>query len=430
MELTNFHFLIDHPAIYESMLTKILQNYTKLRDFHNDPPDFGMGVHLCNLLATRFNASLVPISDFKANSSKNNIKIYPFSFIDKVATAFHNQSSKNLILPSVFEVEPISYNFVYCSTIKKVEHEKFSLLTSLLSPADTTTWICLFVAIALVTFLVQREDKHADGWYTLITTISVLISPGMSGEIRSKSFLFLAWMCGCLVFITYYSGDLTSLVICPVPEMRVATFEQLVKNNFTLIYQNPGMSRIVRARVAKSRENSVKQDLLKLFDNREVVKGDMNFYDKFISGRKEASILPWMIATYRANKGNNLIQQRKIKKRRCYIGQEARFVSKRYFLFAEIDKLGVLVGQYFGRIVEAGFLDLWWREDLGVATSRRVQSRAKVISPTRLEHVKVEAPEPLELAGNVMDVIYLWMIGLIGSSVVFIVHFCNSIELN
>lgn len=427
MERTNFTFLIDHPTISESMLTRVLQNYSKLRDFHNDPPTFPVPIHVCNLISTKLNASMVPLSNFKINTTTINfIKIFAFDYIEKVEQVFLDQSFKNLTLPSVTQVDTFSYNYVYCSTIKKVEHETFSLITSLLRSADTATWISLVTSIILVTFLVQRVGKLSDGWYAWIATISVLISPGMSGKIRTKSLLFLAWMSGCLVLVTFYSGDLTSLVVCPVPELRVTSFEQLLKNNFSLTYEDPGMPIRVRFAVATSLENSVKQGLLKLIDNREIVKGNMNFYEKFIfGGKKTASILPWMLATYRANKGNDMIQERRVRGSRCYIGEEARFPRKRYFLFAGNNELNVLVAQYFGWIVEAGFFDIWWRENLGIATSRRVQSRPKVISATRLEH-EVHTPESLKLEGNLMDVMFLWMIGLVGSTFVFIAHFSYS----
>lgn len=70
--------------------------------------------------------------------------------------------------------------------------------------------------------------KVGESRQIFLATLSVLLSPGVSGGSRSLliSWLFLLWLFAALVFVTYYGGAITSFVISTTPETGMTKLEQ------------------------------------------------------------------------------------------------------------------------------------------------------------------------------------------------------------
>lgn len=127
------------------------------------------------------------------------------------------------------------FNFVYCQRPKHLERN-LEVLEILQSSADYAVWICLAVILLMTTWLIKHgiEKDFSD---IMLTISFVLISPRMSGTCGdSKLFLLLTFV--CLVFVTFYSGELVSVMIKPAAEERIASFEKFRENNYTLFYEN------------------------------------------------------------------------------------------------------------------------------------------------------------------------------------------------
>lgn len=422
--------LIDHLHTTQALISKVLRKYSRLRDFHHDPPLFMLSAQLCNLIAYKINSTLVSLVDLNISESEvestDKYSIATTNIADaRMAQMYTERLSRNQSRPSITIYFPIALNFAYCSEIHKSDQRFFAFLTTLVQKIGKKVWICTITSILLISSILKKSGNEN---YILIT-ICVLITPGVCGR-RFKCIPFLIWMLCCIVLTTYYLGDLTSEVISPTPEARISTFNELLEQNFSFLFDSVDRPNRVKSFVASSPETrnrtgipNLGMQTLDLIRNAKVVPSKRQFIENLANSQSSAAIDNWIVATSHANRGNDFIREFELQKHRCYIGNELRFHYN--FIFAFTGKDPEKLSNIFGTIVEAGFADIWSKEYIGVGVARRVQDRLRCISPTRILGDK-EPAMPLTLEEKFLDLIWLWLIGLFLSALVLLSEICSN----
>lgn len=434
-EKTREILLIDNQGYTtQTLITKLQTNYSRLRDFHNDPPFFMISVQLCVILAKTINASLVSLQDLSMTSSKAEVSGFPtvttFSTIAQVIELQMEQAQKNLGRSPVHMIQSFAHNFVYCADKKQEEHDMFSFLKTLMFSANYNVRISLIISVLLIMLLIKAARNSNDFGTAALVTISALTSSGLTGAFKNKSFIFMLWMLCSNVLSTYYLGDTTSHIISPMPEVTMTKFEELVQHNYSLIYEFPARQETVEKYVKLSTKVGNKTlvakfsgELLRMVETAQVAKSEKEFFSKLVFSKKAASIVPWFVAINLANKGNEFLTSRGMAPQtgrcRCHIGNELRFQNNFFFLFRgrHMSKLAAC----FEQILETGFVQVWWKELVAIGISMRVQERSRFISPTHLREIR-EPPRALKLDAKILSLMWLWIIGSVGSIAAFLLE--------
>lgn len=416
----NIVFMVDAYSTQE-VVSKILHNYTRIRNFHNNPPRFFSATIMCDLLSKSVNATLISLTEYAAvlDTEKEILVEYPlvfaFTVISRLQNIYTKAISEKVDPPSIQICLTSAFNFVHCSNTRKAYYQSMSTIITMVKVADKWTWIFLIISVLSVSILIKRDTSAY-----LCTTIAVLITSGTSGDLRSKSVPFLIWTYACIVLTTYYLGDQTSEVISPPAESRISTFQELLQNKLSLVYSDMGLLRDAKLRVASSAETrnesgNVGVELLQLLDKARVATSENQFVNDIALEEGTASVLFWSIAMKYANLGNKVIDDQKIRNRRCYVGKELRFTSNPYFVFTGRDKQRLSTA--YLNIFQAGFFQLWYKEWIGLGVARRVQDRCKYISPTRMMENRAQF-RSLGMDEKFQDVVWLLLICLAFSAIV------------
>lgn len=102
--------------------------------------------------------------------------------------------------------------------------------------ADPFVWLCLGISLPATSILVKASCSKNFSWGSvLLATLSALICPGTAG-LPGHSKLFQLWMFASVIFVTDYSGCLTSAVTSPSPEKRLENVADLWEANYSLIF--------------------------------------------------------------------------------------------------------------------------------------------------------------------------------------------------
>lgn len=446
--------LFNNKLIDQSLISLVSKKYSRMRDYYNDPPLYGPVVQVGNLVAAAVNSTLKAASGAQWKDSRYSPTILALRLTD-IANGFLMRRRLNQtphVNPkeiskikgdtsqaSLSQVEVSLLNFVYCSDTRVAKFQRTTFFNTLTGKIDKFIWICLIVAIPTISVLTSIS-LQGNKWQisvTLTTTLSVLLTPGVTYYTRLKNvekswnsaqkMLFVLWMLCCTVFITYYSGDLTSTIIRPPVELHIRKFQHLLDYNFSISYQSLDRKIIVASFVESSLkcENKINLEckVRKLIMSADLATSRENFIGALVTGNRIASIVPWSVAIYGANKGNEWIVRNKILNRRCYIGEELRYPSNLFYVF--VGTQNGKLKRKFQTLLEKGFYSFWWKEHVGIATSERVQSRVRLLSRTHLQE-DTDKPKSLELDGKIEDVFCLWLIFLGGSGIALVLEIFNA----
>lgn len=436
----------DRTNIYE-----LLGKFPEMRYFHTDPPYGGPTLQIASILASSINSTL--ISSHEISRSEIIANNYPLMFpilsfsgtfnrsVMHVYDKFKQGRPDNLAL---ILGDPVAYNYVYCN-VKSEADEGISITVIFLGAADIYVWVCLAVSIIFVSFMIRFKVEDS-GQLTfekrpefMLATVSALLSPGMSGQSKQTKYssLFCLWMLNCLIFVTFYSGSLTSEITSPVPEARLTRIAQLEKNNFTLLYDSQFRLDMIKSVVEFNRNGNYSPAIVNILDNllksAKLSTSQGAFTEMMVSGvEKYASVNDWAATIYIARKllrsiadsNSGATTKRTRHRKQCYIGKE--MACPEYFYVGFAPPESSRLARKFQWIVDSGIGDLWSREFIGIATSSRVQSRSKVVSPTKIK-LEVDPFKPLILEGKLKNVFVLWGICLAICFMTFLIEMgCKS----
>lgn len=428
-------------SVSQKYISEVLRQYPRLRDLHHEPPFHAILVHMSRWIALGLNATLLSFGnltlcpEISADLQQLPTLLGPI-VSNSLLKTYQIHKQKNLPKLRFGLTFPMLLNFAYCDDISvggTITHN-VSLLETLFGEVDNSVWICLGVSLIFVSlhanFAVIRKNgkvyiirsKHA----TVMTTLSILISNGASGRIKKKSVLFVLWMYGCLVFVTHYACEMTSDVISPPTELRMSRVDQLVENKYSLIFDRQNFPiHLTKAAIEFAQTSSTNNEaflnmnVMKMVSEARTIPAEEEFWREMATGGKYAVYVRWPAAIFAANRGNKFILENGIQERRCFIGKELKYLINNHYGFA--GKHNEKLAKVASAMEEYGFYVLWWKEFFGLATSRRVQSRSRMVNPTRLQEDKDQV-KALDLDGKLLQVFFLWIIGLVLSFASFIVE--------
>lgn len=237
--------------------------------------------------------------------------------------------------------------------------------------------------------------------------MSVLITPGISGNVPAYSVLFVVWALSCQVLVNLYLGKMTSFVISPQEPEVMSGVQSLVDRNYTLLFHAKRLANFVKSFEITNLENFIDSARL-LPENR--------MFHSLALETNVAVVLPWPLAIKALSAARKVAMERG---KNCFsgkhlvVGQPSQFCL---FLTPKHSR----VFESFKRFEEAGIYELWTVEYIKLVFANRVQDRLRVITPTKMvEEVNVER---LKLKGKLLQVFLLLGLCCIVSGFCFLVE--------
>lgn len=410
--------LVNYVFGNQSYINEILTKYSKIRDFHHNPPHLATIIQINDFIAKSVNHTIVSTLGMKPNCSIELLKRTPslnyFVFAHQLKDVYND---------SAFTIQRFDqpFSFTYCDH-PRTGPDSLSPFILFHESADTAVWFCLIASIVLISVLVKNIAGH-NTWSTCLITLSALISGGVSISIRAlqHSWLLTVWMCMCLIFVTYYSGNLTSEVISPTPEFRYSTLAELVLHKYTFIV-NPFAYAVMKREVKTGGLLKQVETIKSIISATEVVNFD-DVPQLLITKSHCATLFIWPHAFKDISKAYEFQAKSKMHQKHCYIGKELFFDESLYMVVSR-PKIPQ-VDRVLRILMEQGIFNIWMKEYVGVSGSIRVQDRSRIISSTKFrENPKV--PKSLNLKeGKLRNVFVLWMGCLLIAGIGCLVELCQ-----
>lgn len=419
----------DFFIINQDFLSMAIKKYPRVRDFYNEPPYFGPTVHQSFIVSEKMNATLIMKANLKKHCRDSfDNPLFPTISISNMGSSLIKKFERwppgtlrsNPDRPRVILPLTMALNFAYCNALREavIGNSPFSIFHN---TADYLVWISLTTSFFLVTVLVHTLTRFQGslGDHFLVM-LSALLCPGVSmvTQLLQYCWLFTVWTCICLIFVTYYSGSMTSVVISPTPEWRMTHIGEVVERNYSLINSNPTGLHFIRQMVSLNlppphvasniSDKFLEADkLLKMLQKAYAPSPSNKFFQMMASPEKYATVTSWTDAIFAATRSINYISQQQIKSRKCYLGKELSYAQNFYHVFTppENNRLADL----FQKTMEGGLYDYWYGETVGVGQSERVQGRTRVLSRTSLVE-ETEPIHPLEIEGKLKNVFLFWLV--------------------
>lgn len=409
----------------------VLKKYPGLREFHTKPPFYATHVHLSTLVAGAFNATLFSVVSLTPKCLESLQNVPRFSLIFPLRMIKNFYSATSIITPALVPMVHSAFNFAYCC-VRKKQQENVSPLEIFKSTADCSVWLSLLFSWIL-TGILMKVGTGRDYMSVILTTLSAILCPGLSGE-GSRSKLFILWTFVCLLFVNYYSGSLTSVVISPAPDIRMTKVSELSENDYSIISPSEIQLKEARLRVNNSRLSQRQMILRNLLAGTELIRKNLkfSFAEKLASAEKTATFSFRATVIHEANLAMEYFTRDKITNRRCYVGQELELQEVTYFVASPTENYKLYF--IYMRLVEAGFNSLWMEEFFANAAFRRIQDRSRSDATLTKIIEEQEPAMPLEISeGKLINVFLLWGVALVCCMLIFIlekIFFCGAAVLN
>lgn len=397
----------------QAFINNVLKNYSRLQDFHNNPPYPGPFVHIANFVATAINATLVSTRSLKQTCSTRTLKKIPTFYNVKFAPVLSHLFNQiqnvhgKIEKPSAIQRVGLECNFLSCSQ-PKVQLEDISPLQMFRKTAEPTVWICLVLSLIFVSVTINFSLRK-NFLSTIFISLSALLSPGVYRSQRFQhSCLLTLWMYTSVVLATYYSGSLASALIKPMKEYSIEKVAELVGNNYSMISEDREALFIVKT-LANLSDFSEEAKMLKSLITKARIVSDDNELSRMMTRLTERYSLVslWTNVLRGHSRAAEFIEKNKILNVRCFLGKELFFHQNVFFVLSPPNS--DYLAEITGRMMEAGYFGLWWNELIGMGTSTRVQDRRKMLSRTKIEDEKNE-PKALKLwEGKFKNSFVLWM---------------------
>lgn len=420
----------------QSELDTVSANFSRFRDYYNvdthrTPKSGALFFILGNLVASAVNATLIIKGHPEYVKGKHGTVIFGLNIFDAYNRTldkywryyFHDKKNqrKSKESPKFVKTQPTSFSFSYCSA-PQWKDEKIWNVIIFAHSFDIWSWLLLVLGIIFVGYLkypeLSKEKTFSLRAPDIFSTLAVLITPGTLGTNLKPTKLFVLWMLVCVILSTYYTGELTSHMISPSPEIILSGAKDIKKNNYSLIYSDLGTFRIVSGNIGALNQAAFVPQEISIFARKvnqsTRYKNYNSFLDALTTTDKVAHLNMWSYAMSAANNGN---QQLKTsghypKKRKCHVGKE--LVPPGELFNGFLPPGSATLAKSFQSLVEGGISPRWVHEYFYLTISRRVQDRVKIISPVViLEEV---APfEALQLEGKIATIFVLWFACLLVS---------------
>lgn len=425
--------LFDYPWIDQTKVDLMIRNYSRVRNLHSKQASMEVAplVILINMIAVAFNATLLSATGLSQNCTGNITTIALQIPSRELRLDSSRDQVETSLSPTIFPVTKSASNLVYCQNRRK-KQENMSPLEIFRNTADTLVWMSLLLSILLISLLL-KVGSTSDFSEILLTTLSILLSPAISGISRNSK-LFVLWTFVCLLFLTYYSGSLTSVVISPPPDARFTKIDELYEHKYTLLSISKFSADWVILSVNEGLRWSQKKNttsyrrftmLKELFTSSILIPTDSDdetWYKKLWEAESKIFLFVYFAtAVHTAGKLMVYLKNENIHGIRCYLGEELEVVEMTYFMATSSGRNQV--ARIYLLLLEAGYYSFLEKEFWALISFNRVQDRVRVDpSLTRIVE-ETQAPRPLQIwEGKLRNVFLLWVICLGGGLGMFVLE--------
>lgn len=175
-------------------------------------------------------------------------------------------------------------------------------------------------------------------------------------------------------------------MISPAPAITSSKFNQLLKNNFSLIFGNEFTSgrfqNVISVQPGMAQDVHIMQILFKT--------GKLRENSAEIFETLALNVPNWPFVLKSRHHAEEHMSKAGIKNKYCHIGEELLF--NRNVLFIVTPPNNKKLARSTASSIESGLYSLLFSEAIGIAASRRVQGRRRLLSPTKF----LEDPRPLK----------------------------------
>ncbi len=171
---------------------------------------------------------------------------------------------------------PNGFNFAYCEIPRNKLQSPWNL-DALSEAFDVYVWGILVISIIALSITIYFKTvglldsklfspgKFLSGIFTsFISSLSALVTPGVSllfvQNVKINNVVFILWMFVCIIIVNYYTGSVTSLMIVPPSEDAMTFVSQAVKRNYTLVFDDANIMRILNGTVRNMTEGRINKD--------------------------------------------------------------------------------------------------------------------------------------------------------------------------
>lgn len=402
------------------------------------PPDISIGYIFAQIIAERFNLSLITnghsaalkLTNQKYSCGKLNVTrfpqfIYPVQTFGGLVPSLHlwncfrnppHELGKTKKLPVFVQKETPLFNSLTVPNPKKKYESNwnFKIFTD---PFDLWTWLVLTVTLVLLSTVVSISTSH--GFFiTFLSSVAALLD----NEIRqfTDSKLYVIWLFTTLLIVDFYSGEITSQVIAPPEESYLTRFSDLQKNNYSIIFPHKGTLNAFNTSVrimSKLPETSETTKALRslLLTSKVIRRTVGNSFSESLTGNgKIAAVAGSPYTVWYAMTGSKFIltgKSGKLGNKRCHVGKDLiNIVGKRFLVFTPPGSIPM--GRAFQKFFASGIIPRWDQEGIWLLSAKRVQDRTQVISTTSIatESTMVKS---LSMQGKILTIFLLWALCLV-----------------
>lgn len=436
MELSSKFLVVRVYNHSQYWLEDTLLHYSKFRDPYNTstPCFFAIAYILGSIVAKHLNLTLIaegnPILISQGNllhpRMLRDVQVFGYTGrqqLNKVWERFYRNVSyktHSKEMPEFVLTDPRFFNFALCSVLKRKSDSnwKFSIFTD---PFDIWTWLVLSVFLLLVTVLVS-QSKRRRIFHTFLSVLAALLDNEMSHITKSK--LYVLWLFTTLLIFDFYSGAITSQIISPPQPAVMTHLDQLVKNNYSIIFPHKVIANVINFTTAKlvsmkRKDNNAisKFEIIsKLLPNSRTVSFENgNQFINVFTTEKQSATLAWSgRAIWAATRGNDHISSEnnisKGTKKTCLVGQEKIPAGEVFVGFTPPGS--IMLAHIFRRLETSGIVNRWNQESSDLLYFSRVQDRIKFKALSNM-FKKADSIERLRMTGKTVTIFLLWTLCLL-----------------
>lgn len=422
----------------QDQLSLIVKNLSRLRDYHNTPTPLGPLFMQAKFLADLINGTLITSQfahEIKVDMSRlttihMNVFIYKlFSDLNNGNNSMwhihHSKTNKGKLYISLSNIYA-PFNHGYCA-IRKLSLVKPWDLYILLIGFNSFVWIFLLLTISGLIGTFYFANKRSSLSTIVISLISPLITEStfIPPEMGRCKYLFVFWMFGSTVLITCYTGKNASFIIKPPEEETLPTLSDVADKQFSMLFLDQWFYDLLkgynnmRQKIVQQRHRDHHSDVAAL--SHFITKWEkedatpfqkMNKYIEAFALREKVVILTWWYYLFEnIGNGNKLIQDKGMaNSRRCYLGKRVIPAPEMY------EVLSIPPGNVdlfkFQQVRDSSGISVYWSKEFVEAhVTRRVQDRARAVSPTKIVY-EFENIRSLKMEGKMLCIFFLWGVGL------------------
>lgn len=440
-----------------------LRDFSRLRDYHSfkrgaGANDAAWGIFgiIAKLAADSINATL--ITRAHRRYKRNTFPLFkPLEGENLVYEGwkkyYHKGASGPSSEPMMHVMSPLNWNinFIYCGS-KAITHDSIWDSSYLLESFSLRMWLAILLSTICIALLAFRayQIKALFSIYqlNLLASLSVLLTPGFTKphHVAYKySKLFVMWMLSSLIIATYYTGDMTSKVITPPPEVTITDLPGIRDKRYSLqytsdikgmlhynlgtlhgfpIYVNPNFKLIKKL---------LKGDLVERGHIGNSPQEFLKFVLMMLEKEDSATLMWWQAALNLASEINDFVSKRGASSnvtisschwnKKCHIGKHLISTGLSFFGFVPPGSVRLAHGLQI--VIEFGIVARWIREHYELHYAERAQDRVRFVAPTKLPKDEDRNVIKLAIQGKIAAIFVLWGAGCFVCAICLFLEFFN-----